>query len=143
MADFEEVLIQAVRAESDELLAWCILPNQYHLLVRCDDMRLVKKVIGTIHGRTSFRWNRTDNQRGRKVWHSCLPGELRSVRHKWATLNYIHHNPVHHGYVMKWQDWPFSSAISYLETVGYDMAKKRWNQYPILDYGKGWDDPGI
>ena len=32
---------------------------------------------------------------------------MRSDRHFWATLNYAHHNPVHHGYVARWTDWPW------------------------------------
>ena len=54
-------------------------------------------------------------------------------------MNYIHHNPVKHGYVKQWSDWPFSSANDFLEEVGRDHAIELWQQYPILDYGKDWD----
>jgi putative transposase len=64
---------------------------------------------------------------------------MRSERHYFATLNYIHNNPVKHGYVQKWQDWPFSSAREYLEKVGFEMASTIWKEYPVLDFGKGWD----
>jgi len=66
---------------------------------------------------------------------------MRSERHYWATLNYIHHNPVHHGYVERWPDWPWSSASGFLEQLGRDEAEQIWLEYPIEDYGKGWDDP--
>ena len=66
---------------------------------------------------------------------------MRSEAHIYATVNYIHHNPVHHGYVERWQEWPYSSAADYLESVGGDEAARRWREYPILDFGKGWDDP--
>ena len=65
---------------------------------------------------------------------------MRSDRHFWATLNYVHHNPVHHGYVEHWQDWPFSSAPEYLAEMGRAEAERLWLEYPVLDYGKGWDD---
>ena len=68
---------------------------------------------------------------------------MRTERHKWVTLNYIHNNPVHHGYVERWQDWPFSSAHSYLEKFGIQKATEIWTEYPLLDYGKGWDDPKL
>ena len=54
-------------------------------------------------------------------------------------MNYIHHNPVKHGYVDKWQDWPWSSAAEFLARVGRETAEKIWREYPILDYGKKWD----
>jgi putative transposase len=60
---------------------------------------------------------------------TCMPG----------AYYYVHHNPVHHGYVRRWQDWPWSSARQYLETVGPEEAKRIWLTYPILDYGKKWD----
>jgi len=54
-------------------------------------------------------------------------------------VNYIHHNPVHHGYVEKWQDWPWSSATDFIERVGRETALKIWREYPVFDYGKTWD----
>jgi len=47
---------------------------------------------------------------------------------------------VHHGYAGCWQDWPFSSAQEYLAEMGRELAEKTWNDYPVRDYGKGWDD---
>jgi putative transposase len=54
-------------------------------------------------------------------------------------MNYIHNNPVKHGYVAKWQDWPFSSAHWYLEMKGHDWLLENWRDYPVLDYGNDWD----
>ena len=56
-----------------------------------------------------------------------------------GNVNYVHHNPVHHGYVQHWTDWPWSSAAEFLKQVGRDRAVALWKQYPILDYGKKWD----
>jgi putative transposase len=65
---------------------------------------------------------------------------LRSDRHHWATVNYIHHNPVRHKYAARWQDWAFSSAEEFLKEVGRARAVEIWKEYPVLAYGKGWDD---
>jgi putative transposase len=46
---------------------------------------------------------------------------------------------VHHGYVERWQEWPWSSAAIFLESIGKEKAKGIWKDYPILDYGKKWD----
>jgi putative transposase len=64
---------------------------------------------------------------------------MKSERHFWATLNYVHHNPVKHRYVKRWVDWPWSSAARYLEEVGREEAERIWSEYPVLDYGKQWD----
>src|SRR5882762_11784273 len=64
---------------------------------------------------------------------------MKSERHFFATLNYVHNNPVHHGYVKRWQDWPWSSASEFLDRMGHEKAKEIWLRYPFLGYGKTWD----
>ena len=83
-----------------------------------------------------FDWNGEDDERGRKVWFNCAETAMKSDRHFWATLNYVHHNPVHHGYVQQWQDWPFSSGGRFIQHCGREQAAKLWQEYPIDDYGK-------
>jgi putative transposase len=46
---------------------------------------------------------------------------------------------VKHGYVSQWQDWPFSSAKDFLDEVGREQSLEFWENYPVLDMGKGWD----
>ena len=74
------------------------------------------------------------------AWCGAAERYMRNDAHFWATLNYVHNNPVLHGYAGRWQDWPFSSAPEYLAEMGRTFAEKTWREYPILDYGKGWDD---
>jgi len=61
---------------------------------------------------------------------------MKSDRHFWATLNYVHHNPVHHSYVQLWQDWPFSSVAAFLTEMGRERAAELWKAYPIRDMEK-------
>ena len=139
MAKAEAELIEICVALSNILYAWCILPNHYHLLVRTERIEDLLRALGKFHGSSSFRWNGEDNERGRKVWFRAVERSMRSNRHFYASLNYIHNNPVKHGYVEKWQDWPYSSATEYLAKVGKDIAAEVWREYPVLDYGKDWD----
>jgi REP-associated tyrosine transposase len=118
---------------------WCILPDHYHLVITTERIKELLHELGLFHGRSSFIWNGEDECRGRQVWYNSFERPIKSERHFWATLNYVHHNPVHHGYVEHWQDWPWSSAAAFLEEVGRDKAKEIWKQYPVLDYGKKWD----
>jgi putative transposase len=139
LTECEEQMLAACQQHASKIYAWCVLPNHYHLLVGSRRIKSLCRALGSFHGRSSFRWNGEDGHRGRKVWYRCFDREIRSERHFWATLNHIHHNPVHHGYVEKWQDWIWSSAANFLENVGRERAAQIWKDYPILDYGKGWD----
>jgi len=140
---FCEQLLPTITATSATVRGWCVLPNHYHLLIETPNLLLTLSTVGKLHGRTSFDWNAQDHTCGRKVWYRCVDRSMRNKRHHWATLNYIHNNPVHHGYVRRWQDWPFGSAVEFLEQTGIKEARELWQQYPVLDYGKGWDDPEL
>jgi putative transposase len=139
LTDCEEQVLGACQQYATKIYAWCVLPNHYHILLGTRHIRSLCKELGRFHGRSSFRWNGEDCSRGRKVWFRCFDREIRSEGHFWATLNYIHHNPVHHGYVEKWQNWIWSSSKQFVDRVGRERAKQIWKDYPILDYGKGWD----
>ncbi len=139
MAAFSATLPQTIAVHSRRVVAWCVLPNHYHALVETADVLALLRDLGTMHGRTAFQWNGEDTRRGRKVWFNCAETSMKSERHFWATLNYVHHNPVHHGYVAQWQNWPFSSARDYLAALGRERAAALWREYPLLDYGKDWD----
>ena len=141
MVEFETELLTTCNDFGVTVYAWCVLLNHYHILIQTDKIaEFQKDGLGKLHGRTAFRWNGEDAQRGRKIWYKSFERPMKSDRHFWASLNYIHHNPVHHGYVDKWQDWNFSSADNYLEKFGREKVTEIWKEYPILDYGKDWDN---
>ena len=139
MAEFERTILAACAEADGRIFAWCILPNHYHLLVRTDNIKQLRKEIGKVHGRTARYWNQEDERQGRQVWFNFFDRDMKSDRHFWASLNYIHNNSVHHGYVAKWREWPFSSAHYFLDSVGHKEALRVWREYPVLDYGKDWD----
>ena len=139
LTECEEGILEVCHNFCRSLYAWCILPNHYHAVVKTDQVKELRQALGKLHGRSSFTWNSEDDTRGRKVWHNCFERPIKSERHFWATLNYVHHNPVHHGYVDRWQDWPWSIATEFIREVGRARALELWLRYPILDYGKKWD----
>jgi putative transposase len=143
MAECERKLLETVQGCCESVHAWCVLPNHYHVLVQTPNLKVVTGALGRFHGRTSFRWNGEDSARGRHVWHRCSDRRIRSERHFWAVMNYVHHNPVHHCYVERWERWPFSSARRFLDEVGREEAARIWKAYPLLDFGKGWDDAAL
>lgn len=143
MDEFSVDLLGALGQGTARVLAWCVLPNHYHALIEAERLRAVLGSIAQLHGRAAHRWNGEDGTRGRRVFFRATDRAMRSEAHAYATINYIHHNPVRHGYVESWTDWPWSSAAEYLEEVGAAEAARRWRGYPLGDYGSGWDDATI
>ena len=143
MDHFTNDWLAMLREDCVAVHAWCVLPNHYHALVETGRLPALLKRVGQFHGRTSFAWNAEEGTRGRPNFYRCVDRAMRSESHQWVTINYIHHNPVHHGYTTQWQDWPWSSARAWLEHHGRDEMTRLWREYPLLEYGRGWDDAGL
>jgi putative transposase len=141
MRQFEDALVTLVTQQCNQVFAWCVLPNHYHVVVDTVDIKRLLKELGKLHGRHSFFWNGEDDQRGRQVWCNAAETAMKSEGHFYATLNYVLNNAVHHHYVAKWTDWPYCNAQQYIETVGRAKALATWKSYPVFDYGKDWDPP--
>jgi putative transposase len=143
MEEMCAALLDVFETHGAKVHAWCVLPNHYHALVFTGNVLEVLDELGRMHGRLSFAWNGEEKQRGRKVWYGAVEREMRGERHFWATMNYIHHNPVRHRYVRRWQDWPYGSAVEFLQRMDRKEVETIWKKYPLLDYGKGWDEPDL
>ncbi|NLF07675.1 MAG: transposase [Pirellulaceae bacterium] len=136
---FEGELLSAMKSLNTPCAAWVVLPNHYHVLVSIADMKTFSRGMGMLHGKTSFEMNGNDGTRGRRVWYRCMDRCMRSEAHYYTTLNYIHNNPIKHGYARKWTDWPYSSIHWYLSTKGREWLLDAWRSYPVLNYGDKWD----
>ncbi len=135
MKNFEMKLLKTIHANSNNIYAWILLPNHYHVLIDTTAILSVLSNLGQLHGSTAYQWNGQETKRGRQVWHNSAEKVMKSDRHFFATMNYIHNNPV----VKQWQDWPFSSVHKYLKSVGHEKAQEIWENYPVLQYGDDWD----
>ncbi len=140
MTEFEYALCETLSHGDDFLNAWCVLPNHWHALVRTADLKSLLSRIGKLHGRSSYEWNKLEGQSGRKCWHRCSDRRIRSDAHRFAVMNYIHHNPVKYGFVDRWEEWLFSSAALFLEKEGRERAVELWKSYPVKGIGRGWDE---
>lgn len=106
------------------LYAWAVMEEHLHLLVRAEqpDVCLERFREGTNERIVAFLeqqrlerfLTRFPRQEGRcRVWQE--PAEVEPVAEGglWATLEYIHINPVKRGYVERPEQWRYSSARDY------------------------------
>jgi len=143
MDSFSAALLETLAQHATRTVAWCVLPNHYHALVESPNILRLLYELGRLHGRTSHSWNGEESTRGRQVFHRATERFMRSERHFFATLNYVHNNPVHHAYVRLWTEWPWSSAVEYLEQTGRAEAERIWKEFPLREYGKKWDEASL
>ena len=94
-----------------ELHAWAVLSNHYHFLARSvGDAHTLRQVVSKLHMVTAKAVNQEDGTPGRRVWFQYWDSRITFERSYLARLNYVHHNPVHHGVVAEATAYPYCSA---------------------------------
>jgi putative transposase len=116
------------------LYTWVILDNHYHLLFKSSDKINLGKLVGKIHAGYSYESNRQENHPGRKIWQNYWDWCIRSEKDFWTHFNYIHHNPVKHGYVQQMELYPFSSYSHWLAKKGEDWMCSVLETHPVIDF---------
>jgi putative transposase len=140
--EFEILLLEAMKGIRAEVIAWVILLNHYHILIDVESLDSVSAALKYLHGKTSRQWNLEDNlTKKRRVWYKFSDRLMRSEKQLHQTFNYIHYNPIKHGYTNDIYEWPWSSFILYEESKGRDWLREKWkSNTPPEELGQGWDD---
>lgn len=114
--------------------AWVLLPDHVHCiwtLPRDDDnyslrWQLIKRRFTIKHNKNKEevrRINRSRKRRGeqtvwqRRFWEHLIRDEKDFEKH----CDYIHYNPVKHGYVAAPKDWGFSTFYNFVKKEVYDI----------------------
>ncbi|HRT04793.1 MAG TPA: transposase [Kiritimatiellia bacterium] len=101
-----------------ELLAWVVMPNHAHVMIRLQEGMSLPKIVQAWKGYSGRKiaeflrasgtaWNAP------RIWHrEYWDRFIRDARHFQNAMDYIHLNPVKAGLVASPEDWPWSSASS-------------------------------
>jgi len=122
------------------LYAWVLLNNHYHLLFKIPAGENLSKFINFINGKSSFELNKLENRQGRKTWYQYFDHCIRDEADFWKHFNYIHQNPVKHGFCKNLAEvfnYPFSSARSWSKIKGEEWFDSCFELYPIIDFTAG------
>ena len=95
-----------------ELLAWCLMPNHWHLLVRPGTAEALPPFMRWLTLTHSRRWQALHGREGQGTLYQ---GRYRSTAVKTdgqllTVVRYIERNPVRAGLVASAADWPWSSV---------------------------------
>ena len=116
---FSSELLEVLENHATRVDAWVVLPNHYHAVVLTESCPALLRELGKLHGRSSFLWNGEDGARGTQSLVQHLGAHrFPDDAHHIAAIHYVHHNPVKHGYVKKWDEWKWSSASGVFGATG-------------------------
>jgi putative transposase len=136
---FFGVLKEMLSKCSGGLHGWVILNDHYHILVKLKDVFILPDLIRKVHSKSAVILNKEHVRPGRKVWYQYWDECVRNERDFYVKLNYIHLNPIKHGYVDDIASYRFSSYRHYLQLEGATWLNDVLEQFPPSSTIKGDD----
>jgi putative transposase len=130
----QQTLTDACNTYKYDLTAWVILNNHCHFELKVNNSLLLPKFIRSIEGKSAIELNKLLATPGIKRWYQYWDECVEDEKGFWMRFNYIHHNPVKHGYVKKMKDYKFSSYNYYLLKYGKEWLSSCFEQYPIVSF---------
>lgn len=100
------------------LLAWVIMPNHVHLLLRPLAGKPLDKIIHSLKSFTAHEANKMMNRQGKFWMREYFDRYIRDFDHLRKAISYIERNPVKAGLCEKAEDWEFGSAAARRRLVG-------------------------
>ena len=119
-----------------DVLAYCLMPNHYHLLVEVKDVEMMKAMhplsrkIGTLQSSYSQAINKQDGRVGSLFQQRAKSKNVED--YGLICFHYIHQNPVRAKLVLKMSDWKHSSYLDYAGNRESGIVNKR-KAYQLLE----------
>lgn len=104
--------------------AYCLMPNHIHFLIRTRDeeqllaffkrenhllSKAMSQQLGNLFNSYTKAFNKRYDRMGSLWMRPFKAKEIDSEEYLRNVIFYIHHNPIHHGFRQRIEDWPHSS----------------------------------
>jgi len=98
---------------SVEIIAYCLMSNHVHFIVKPTDTRGLARLFNTVHMRYSQYKNEQKQQKGH-LWQGRFYSCILSDEHLYRAVRYVEQNPVRAGMVACAWDYPWSSTRQHM-----------------------------
>jgi len=109
------LLKRAIERIPIRLLAWCLMPNHFHLVLwpqQDGDMSRWMQWILTTH----VRWHHSRYGTSGRIWQGRFKAfPIQQDEHLLRVMRYVERNPLRAGLVASAEEWPWSSLYSQVE----------------------------
>ena len=102
--------LQKFDGERYRLIAWVVMPNHIHLLLRPLNGYVLHKILHSFKSFTASEANKLLRRTGKFWMRDYFDRYIRDGEHLNRTIRYIENNPVKAGFCRKPPEWEFSSA---------------------------------
>jgi putative transposase len=104
------------------LVAYCLMPNHYHLLLKVEPGGNMGQCLRSIFTSFTQAMNKRYLLSGTLFQGQCKRKHVKSQQHCLHLIRYIHRNPVKAQLVKELQGWEFSDY-----SLWVDRSKKKWS----------------
>ena len=124
IARLRETLRTVKEAHPFTMLAYVFLHEHFHLLIRLGQTTDISKMMHSIKRNYTLNYKAARGGNGRvTLWqHGFWDHVIRNEQDFQNHMDYIHYNPVKHGYVARPEDYPHSSYVEYVRRGWYEMG---------------------
>lgn len=119
------------------IYAYVFLDNHYHIIIKIQNKFWLPKFIKLLHGQSAIILNKSQNIPNRKIWTNYFDRCIRSKKDFWTRFNYIHNNPIKHGYIKNPESlnkYKVSSYNQWIEKNDKEWMASCFAQYPVIDF---------
>lgn len=140
---YKEILLETIKNKTQKfslvLVAYAILNNHYHLIIKVKNAKDLNMFMKELNGASSYAINSADNATSRKIWWNYYDHIIRNDMDFFKHLNYIHQNPIKHG-ISKDFNYDFSSYGMWCKKKGKEYLDDCFERYPVVDFVAGMDE---
>lgn len=126
---FEHVLLQAVERTETRLLAYCLMPNHWHLVVWPREDGELSRFVGWLTLTHTQRWHahRRTTGSGHVYQGRFKSFPVQEDEHLYTVARYVERNPLRANLVRRAEKWRWSSLYRWLRGATEDKALlSRW-----------------
>jgi putative transposase len=122
-------LLRRVKELSTEwhikVIAYCLMPNHYHLVVRQDSEKPVSGFMQAVFNSYTKAFNKMYNRTG-----TLFEGPFRAIaisndRYLTHICRYVHRNPLEAGLVADPRDWTYSDYSTWIDASKEELNSRR------------------
>lgn len=132
-----------------DTVCYCLMPNHIHFLIRVNDEvllrehpkfkgdfhKLVMQQLSNLLNAYAKAFNKKYERKGALWLDYTKRFKIKNDRYLTSVINYIHQNPIKHGFVRDMNDWEYSSYHSHLSTKQTLLTRKE-----VLEWFGGVDE---
>jgi putative transposase len=112
-------MLEVRRHSRVQILAFCLMPNHFHLLLKESAGKNISRFLQRLQGAYAMYFMQKYKHSGRVFQGVFKSKHIKDDAYFDRIIAYIHQNPVRDGLVKTVKDWPFSSAVIKLKAGGH------------------------